>query len=88
MSGANFRDLLNWELRHLVRMRVLWLILFALAAALIWGASTTAALHADQEHARQETVQKQQEWMSMVRQRAQCSMWRRAAAAVSSSNSS
>jgi ABC-2 type transport system permease protein len=61
--------LLSWELRQLIRSKLLWLTLAIVAAVFIWGALSGAALHRSQAEARAGAQAREQAWLDDIRAR-------------------
>jgi ABC-2 type transport system permease protein len=70
MSGPSFKALLGWELRRIGRSPLLWMVLAAIIASFVWGATTTAALHRDQMAAQARILAAQDRWLADVHARA------------------
>jgi ABC-2 type transport system permease protein len=62
--------LLSWELRQLVRSRLLWLTLVIVAATFVWGAMSGAALHRSQAAAQVSAQARERAWLEDIRGRA------------------
>ncbi|MEH6421380.1 DUF3526 domain-containing protein [Pseudomonas sp. CGJS7] len=69
--AVNFFTLLAWELRHIGRSRLLWMVIGLLAVAMAWGAYSGAALHHAQSQAIERSRASDAQWMQQIRERAQ-----------------
>ncbi|MFD0319507.1 MULTISPECIES: DUF3526 domain-containing protein [Lysobacter] len=70
-ARVGFATLLAWELRHVGRSRLLWTVIGLLAAAMLWGAYSGAALHRAQDAAIERSRASDAQWMRQIRERAQ-----------------
>lgn len=69
-AQIGFASLLSWELRHVGRSRLLWAVIALLAAAMLWGAHSGAALHHAQDAAIERSRAADAKWMQQIRDRA------------------
>ncbi len=69
MSGPSFNALLGWELRRIGRSPLLWMVLAAIVASFVWGATTTATLHRDHMAAQARILAAQDKWLADVHAR-------------------
>lgn len=65
-----FGTLLRWELRHIGRQRLLWVVLGLLAVAMLWGAHSGASLHRAQTAAIERSHVADAAWTAQIRERA------------------
>jgi ABC-2 type transport system permease protein len=70
VSAVPAPSLLSWELRQLMRSKLLWLTLMIVGAAFVWGALAGASLHRQQAEAQARTRANEQAWLSDIRARA------------------
>lgn len=70
MIGPSFNALLGWEVRRIGRSPLLWMVLAAIVASFVWGATTTAALHRGQMTAQARVRAAQGRWLADVHERA------------------
>lgn len=71
MTGPDFAGLFAWDVRRVGRSPLLWTVLGALVALLVWGATSTAALHRAQTAAQARIVTSEAAWLRDVKSRAE-----------------
>lgn len=67
---VGFITLLAWELRHIGRQRLLWMVLLLLGMAMLWGAYSGASLHRAQTAAIARSHAADAAWTAQIRERA------------------
>lgn len=65
-----FVALWRWELRHVGRNRLLWMVIGLLGVAMLWGALSGAALHRSQDAAIERSRASDAAWTAQIRERA------------------
>lgn len=67
---AGFGQLLGWELHHVGRSPLLWIVLLVLLAAMAWGARSGSALHRAQDAAIERSRSSDERWSQEIAERA------------------
>lgn len=70
VAQVTFSTLFAWELRHVGRGRLLWMVIGLLTAAMLWGAHSGAALHRAQDAAIERSRAADARWGEQIRERA------------------